>query len=152
MLNALDVANWFVSKANSQIVDELPEGISNMKLQKILYFAQAAHIVIHNKPLFKEEIEAWQYGPVVDVVYQEFKSFKNAPIKKVASNSYEETIDDNTALFLNSTWDIFGKYSAAKLVQMTHDHRPWKEAYRATNKTITKSALKQYYKDSFTTS
>lgn len=54
---------------------ELNQGISNLKLQKILYFIQAEFLVKKDEPCFEEIIEAWDFGPVIPAVYQEFKVF-----------------------------------------------------------------------------
>src|SRR5262245_19575381 len=75
MVSYQEVAYVFLKWAYSE-----GEIISNLKMQKLLYYAQAWHLVFFNKPLFKEEIEAWDLGPVVSEAYQEFKSFGNDPL------------------------------------------------------------------------
>ncbi len=59
---ALDIANKLLSHAANSGEGEL---MSNMKLQKMLYYQQGFHIAYFNTPLFDEDIEAWMYGPVV---------------------------------------------------------------------------------------
>lgn len=49
--------------------------VDNLKLQKLLYYCQGVHLVANQEPLFKEDIEARRYGPVVPKVYQTYKSF-----------------------------------------------------------------------------
>jgi len=149
-MKAIDVANWYVVKANSeQLGNNTSEGVSNLKLQKILYFAQAAHLALNNKkPLFDDDIYAWEFGPVVEDVYKSFKLSKNKPIEKPTNGDYKKISEDVT-VFLENVWDVFGKFSAAKLVQMSHDHKPWKEAYASDNKIITKGAMYDYYKSAF---
>jgi uncharacterized phage-associated protein len=63
---ALDIANKILAKASSSDSEEL---ISNMKLQKLLYYQQGFHLAYFGTPLFDEEIETWMYGPVVPAVY-----------------------------------------------------------------------------------
>ena len=149
-MKAIDVANWFVVKANSEnLGNDTSEGISNLKLQKMLYFAQAAHLALgNNTPLFDDEISAWEFGPVVEAVYQNFKSSKNQPIAKPTDENYKN-FNDETVGFLENVWSIFGKFSAAKLVQMSHEHKPWIEAYKSDNKTISKQKIFDYYKTAF---
>ena len=145
---AEQIADYFISKANEQLVDEkTSEGISNLKLQKIMYFAQAAFIVLNDSLLFKEDIEAWKYGPVVPVIYKKYKKQGNKPIQ---SKTQSEINDEEVLLFLENTWRIFGKYSAGQLVDITHQHKPWVEAYANKNDhKISPNALKSYYKDIF---
>lgn len=148
-MRAIDVANWFIDKANSELVDEeIVEGISNMKLQKLLYFAQAAKLSVDKKPLFEDEIEAWEYGPVVKDVYHKFKKYENQPISKPSNRDFRN-LDESTMEFLENIWDIFGKFSAARLVHIAHNHEPWKEAYKSRDKIITKKTLRSYYEDTF---
>ena len=152
-MQAIDVANWSIERANRDEVDESTgEGISNLKLQKILYFAQAAYLALNGKdsPLFEDDIVAWKYGPIVESVYKKLKANKAAPIKKPTDKSYLDTLDSEKIKFLEDVWELFGKYSAAKLVQLSHDHTPWKNAYaRGAGTVITKPELYQYYNGLF---
>lgn len=148
--SAEQIAEFFIKTANQQIIDEdgATEGITNLKLQKILYFAQAAYLAVHEKPLFKEEIEAWKFGPVVPSVYRKYKRYTNTAIPS------PETIvefDVNLINFLNSIWEIYGKYSATELVEITHNHKPWKQAFfeGKKNTIIEKSLMMSHYKGYF---
>ena len=77
-LTAQDVADYFLS-----IVDEEQgDSLSNLKLQKLLYYAQGFHLAIKNEPLFDEDIEAWTYGPVVPSVYNQYSQHGGDPIPK----------------------------------------------------------------------
>lgn len=150
-MKAIDIANWFINKANSEkLDDDVSEGISNLKLQKVLYFAQAAHLALNNsKPLFDDKICAWPLGPVVESVYQDFKQYSNKPIDGPTNKDYLKVVDAGLASFLENTWTIFGKFSAAKLVQMSHEHKPWKDAFKANKSVITKESMFDYYKSVF---
>ncbi len=151
-MQAIDIANWFIVKANSEKLDgQISEGISNLKLQKILYFAQAAHLALYSKkPLFEDEICAWKLGPVVESIYHQFKSANNNPIAKPTSNDYQK-IDQEKIAFLDNVWSIFGKFSAARLVQLSHEHKPWIDAFNSNSETITKQSMYDYYKSVFQT-
>jgi uncharacterized phage-associated protein len=144
--SAEEIASFFIEKANSQFIErDTPEGVSNLKLQKILYFAQAAHLVLRGAPLFSEKIEAWQYGPVVPGVYRTYQEYANKPIPepRVKPSNFDEDLVE----FLNNTWFIFGKFTAGQLVSMTHEHKPWKDAWarEGSKNEISPEALKEYY-------
>ena len=66
---ALDIAYKLLASAKNTAGGEL---MSNLKLQKMLYYEQGFHLAKFNTPLFDEEIEAWMYGPVVPAVYNHF--------------------------------------------------------------------------------
>lgn len=72
---AMDVACEMVNFAQS-----IGYPISNLKLQKELYFAQGYYLQAHGTPLFAEEISTWKYGPVVEKVYDWFQRFSNRKI------------------------------------------------------------------------
>ena len=130
--SAVDVARGFIQIANEQIVDipetgqKVHEGLTHLKLQKLLYFAQAAHLAIHGEPLFTDEIQAWAFGPVVPTVYREFAKYESGliPAEEAA------TLPDDVKLFLEEVWKIFGKYSATELVNLSHSVGPWSLLYK----------------------
>ena len=75
-IKASDVSDLFLCWAS--IDGDL---ITNLKLQKLLYYAQAWHLAHFGSPLFSDDIEAWQYGPVIKSIYQKYSKFGNQPIK-----------------------------------------------------------------------
>ncbi len=149
-VSASDVANYFISLSykDDEVDVDIHEGITNLKLQKMLYFAQAAHLALHDKELFKDKIEAWKYGPVVPVVYHNFQQYKNQPLPRPLNIP---KFHPEIKVFLDGIWELFDKYSAVELMHITHQHKPWKVAYRkGENKEITLQALRDYYKGIFT--
>src|SRR5260221_3271487 len=75
MISCFDVADYFIRLAN-----ETGSFISNLKLQKLVYYAQAWHLGIKGAPLFQEDFQAWVHGPVIPELYQKYKSFAWQPI------------------------------------------------------------------------
>jgi len=118
--SASDVAKYFLWKANQK-----GKKISNKKLQKLLYYAQAWHLVFNDgTPLFNEEIEAWVHGPVVRSVYDTFREFGFNPIISEVSNP----IDKTKTSFLDQIWDVYGNFDAEYLEMLTHREKPWQKA------------------------
>lgn len=116
--------------------------ITNLKLQKVLYFAQAYYLAKFKRPLFSNKIEAWEYGPVVPKVYEDYKKHKSNPI---ISEKDASSLSDKDKEIVKNIWDAFGGYSAGRLVDITHAHTPWKEAYQRKRNTIFQKSLKEYY-------
>src|SRR5258708_36262190 len=115
--SALAVANYFLGLAKANRVTLDP-----MKLQKLIYFAHGWHLALYDgEPLINEEIQAWQYGPVVQSVYHEFKQFGADPITKLATDidvASGEIVtpripmdDTQTMGLLNKIWEIYGTYT-----------------------------------------
>lgn len=143
MLKAQDIANYFLFKAEQ---DE--ELISNLKLQKLIYYAQGLHLAFNGSPLFNEKIKAWRYGPVVEELYFLYKRYGAGGIP--ADKSFKpKNIDKKTREFLGEVYTVFGQFSAMRLMDLTHIDQCWKDAqpngiisHRAMQK-----ALKKYIKD-----
>ena len=140
-----NVAKYLIYLASKDYVgeDKEREGITNLKLQKILYFAQAYYLAKLGRPLFAEKIEAWAYGPVIPEVYRKFKHKGSDPIILTEDQS---TITDEDKAILKRLWGTFGGYSASRLVDVVHSHSPWKKANASKdNKIISLKVIKEYY-------
>ena len=139
-----NVAKYLIYLASKEFVgdNEEREGITNLKLQKILYFVQAYYLAKLNKPLFSDNLEAWEYGPVVPSVYRKYKSKKSNPIICEEDKSSLSAEDKRV---VKKVWNSFGGYSASRLVDIVHAHTPWKEANESVNKVISQKSIKEYY-------
>ena len=134
---ALDIANKIISKTDLEHGDT----ISNLKLQKMLYYQQGFHLAYFGTPLFDEDIVSWQYGPVVPSVYKEYKSFESNSI-----STSEEGIslsDDEEELF-NNVYEEYNQFSAVALMKMTHEESPWKTT--EINSVISRDKMAAFFK------
>jgi uncharacterized phage-associated protein len=61
--------------------DDRSVGVTNLALQKIVYFSHVWSLVRLKRPLVRHKFEAWEYGPVLPYLYREFRSFDRVPIK-----------------------------------------------------------------------
>lgn len=120
MISANQVADFFLAFAK-----EHGDYISQLKLQKMVYYADAWFLVNNGSPLVSEEFEAWVHGPVVRTLYHRFKEYRWNPILEDVAFP---DLDELQAEHLAEIYDEFGKYSGYELEQMTHDEQPWIEA------------------------
>jgi uncharacterized phage-associated protein len=144
--SALDIANYFLYKAQ----EEGQELLSNLKLQKLVYYAQGLHLVIHDgQPLFEDKIEAWNYGPVVPDLYYRYKEWGANGIPANIDFNHE-MIYSETKTFLDEIYEVFGQFSAIRLMNLSHSDQCWIDAAGSGNE-ITHAAmcndLKKYLKD-----
>ena len=128
---SVKIANYFLKLAK-----EKDKPVSPLKLQKLLYFAHGWYLALEGKPLLKESIQAWRYGPVVRSIYDEFRDFKNQPITRLAgTEDFIRTFLDSKEIkrigsFLNSVWEVYGTHSAYELSGLTHrEGTPWRKVY-----------------------
>ncbi len=120
MATVHDVAKLFLSLSTRN-----EDAISNLKLQKLVYYAQGFHLALFNgQPLFNEKIEAWTHGPVVPELYHEYKKFGKGPIDGIEFDLDGKLSNDQIEL-IQEIYDIFGQFSAWKLRDMTHEESPW---------------------------
>ena len=131
MTKAVKVARYFLSLAD----EEAGDVISNLKLQKLLYYAQGFHLALFKKPLFDDEIRAWTHGPVVPSTYHVYKDFGAAAIPIPDDIDPNEITDEERGL-LDEVYNVYGQYSAWKLRNMTHTERPWVDAYNLGPDTV----------------
>ena len=140
-LTCFDIADYFLSLVDEDVGDS----ISNLKLQKLVYYAQGFSLALHDKPLFPKSIEAWAHGPVVRVLYDKYRDYEANPIPKPSKIKLSK-YDTATKELLNEIYAVYGQYSAWKLRELTHEDSPWINAYRKSNKEIPHPALKKYFK------
>jgi len=145
--SAQDIANYFLYKAQEE-AEEDQELISNLKLQKLVYYAQGLHLAICGEPLFDDAIEAWQYGPVVPTLYHLYKTYGAEGIP-IDTNFDSSKVDDETREFLDEIYELLGQFSAVGLMNMAHSDECWISA--GMNNEISHDSmmncLKKYLKD-----
>lgn len=135
-MKAEDIAKYFLTFTK----EEEGDTISNLKLQKLLYYAQGFYLTLYDKPLFEEDIFAWDHGPVVKEVYHMYKEHgsNGIPVEYIELSEY-----DNVKDFLNTIYKTYGQFSAWKLREMTHEESPWQETKR--NEIITHEVMKHFF-------
>ena len=142
MVRAQTVANQIVKSFRAK------GGISNLKLQKLLYYAQAWNLALYGKPLFRDRIEAWVHGPVVPPVFGAFKHFKWLPISSTVGSA---KFPDQYKPHLAEVIRVYGGFSPTELERLTHREAPWKEArggipnHQPSRAIITHDAMKRFY-------
>ena len=124
MIDPLDAAKYFIVRAYEENKDA---EMTNMKLQKLLYYAQSLHLALHDAPLFKDEIQAWRYGPVCPPAYHFYSQYESAQLPIPSGNGFSGLSSDVKEL-LEEVWSYFGLHNAQALSNMTHLETPWKEA------------------------
>ena len=98
---------------------------SPMKLQKLLYYAQAWNLAEHGEPLFDAEIEAWRKGPVVRSVWERHR-YQNQV--EVWDEGDATALTPSESQLVASVVARYGGFSRDDLSAMTHDEEPWQHA------------------------
>ena len=136
--NALDIAKYIIKYEG-----ERGYCISNLKLQKILYFLQAEFLVLIGKSLFNEDLIAWDFGPIVESVYYEYKVYGGAQIaSKINDHAY---IDKKHRGIINNLLEEIREYSTTQLAHFCHNQTPWKTARVRLNNVINLDELRDFF-------
>lgn len=148
-MEALQVARYFITLNNLECKEEAAD-LSKLKIQKLLYYAQGYYLALFNKPLFEENIEAWDHGPVVREVYDQFKQHEGiyVPTNAYRMNEAEqECIETDKRELIEEVFCLMGQYSAWKLRDKTHNEEPWLNSYETgKNNIISIAAIQSYFK------
>ncbi len=150
LTTASQLASYILFKAGERGIS-----VSNLKLQKLLYYCQAWHLSITGTELFSERIEAWVHGPVVPPVFGAYKAnrWMDLPVPTVAiidEGLPERTISEHVSEIL----DIYGNLSGTELERLTHREKPWLEArgdappYSPSNAIISPDTMREFYQAS----
>lgn len=137
-------ANFLLAECREQ-----GEVLTNLKLQKLLFYSQAWFLALENRPLFAEDFQAWVHGPVLPSQYHRFKEFTWRPLTiDVATPK----VDDSVGSHLMSIIEEFGTETAVALERMTHLEKPWLAARgdlgpsAISDAKISKVAMMDYYR------
>jgi uncharacterized phage-associated protein len=137
------VADYLLSASR-----EAGEILTNLKLQKLLYYAQGWFLALHKKALFDEDFEAWVHGPVLPSQYQRFKRFGWKPIMAALD---KPKLANAVVSHLDEILSVFGTEPAIALERMTHAEKPWREARGTLREDesscakISKRTMQKYY-------
>ena len=145
MPTAKDVAQYILSKQDVAAEDT----ISNLKLQKLVYYAQGFTLAMTNEPLFNEKIEAWDHGPVVPALYHEYKGYKGGSIPPPAEEDIQKVqgiFSDQQKEIIDEVLDVYGQFSAWKLRNLSHEDEPWINHHEKVDTTIYPDEMKNYFK------
>lgn len=127
--------------------DERGLEITNLALQKLLYFAHGWFYAIYELPLVKSKFEAWQYGPVQRVIYDQFKVCRDAPIRQLRATYIDPTTGEGIyrepkivpehAAIIRSILEKYAKYSVGELVRESHaEDSPWEYVWQQAEDAI----------------
>lgn len=121
--DVLEVAKYFLTKQDP----EAGEVITPLKLQKVVYYAQAWHLALFGEPFMEAHFEAWAHGPVNPLLYNEYREHRWSPIP--FPEDFDESIfNKEEQEFLDDVWGAYGRFDAKYLERLTHSELPWIEA------------------------
>ncbi|RCL04150.1 MAG: putative phage-associated protein [Candidatus Tokpelaia sp. JSC189] len=120
------VANQFLILAQNK-----NNTLTLMQLLKLVYIAHGWMLGLYGRPLIRDEVQAWQYGPVIPRLYNMIRSFKSNPVEGDI-DSINEKMDEQEVDIVDQVYQIYGQLSGPHLSRLTHQaSSPWHLTYKA---------------------
>ena len=142
-----DVSDYFLAFGN-----ETGDFISNLRLQKLVYYAQAWNLANYDKPLFTDKFQAWVHGPVIPALYHECKVNGAKPLlSDLELDVVEQEFDEQTRELLQEVAEVYMAYTGYQLELMTHREDPWIIARKnlpedaSCSNVISNKSMRDYY-------
>lgn len=129
---------------------ERGENLTPLKLQKLMFYADAWHLALYGTEITDEQFQAWVHGPVALSQFHRFKDLKWRPIMVDVE---KPALDEHLRKHLDEIIDVFGSETAVALEIMTHEEKPWLEAREGIasdepcKNFISKEVTRSYYSE-----
>ena len=127
MKSSVIVANRFLELAEAK-----GDKLTPMQLLKLVYIAHGWMLGLYGRPLIRDHVEAWQYGPVIPALYSHVRGYKGAPITGKISSILARggVLDEEEEDVVSQVYGIYGQMSGMRLSRITHaTGTPWSQTY-----------------------
>lgn len=135
--SSIAVANGFLDLARASALTVPPT--TNMKVQKLVYIAHGFTLAMRHEPLISSHVHAFQWGPVIPVLYEALKKYGDKPVPgpvELLPETEPLNVNDADGVYaaiVRGVWDKYGKLSAAQLSNITHQpDTPWDKTWKAS--------------------
>lgn len=121
------------------VIQSIPK-ITQLTLQKLLYYVQGLTSVIKEEPAFNEFILNWDYGPVVREIYDIYKDYGANEISEQQEIQLSPCLEEIIEIVVRD----YGRFNPSALIELTHEETPWKSTKK--NDVIEFDIIKDYFK------
>lgn len=155
--SVLAIANEFIERAQSA-----QRALTPMQVQKLCYISHGYRLALAHAPLIRDDVEAWDYGPVYPELYQALKRYGARPVSSlicennwavldhVRGNPVREDLTEDESGLVSAVFETFGGLQAFKLSNLTHaDGSPWQRTYRpnVASIAIPNALIESYFRE-----
>ena len=126
MASSITVANRFLELANTE-----GDALTPMQLLKLVYIAHGWMLGLYGRPLIGDDVEAWQYGPVIPRLYNSIRHYRGKPVNTTLRAPNGDVLDDLECDIVDQTYKLYGGKTGPALSRLTHQPgSPWHTIYR----------------------
>lgn len=138
-MDAIKLSGYVIQQFNNQ-----KKIVTNLKLQKVMYYIQGYFFKNFGYAAFEDEIRRWHYGPVVPIVYYEYNSNGAAPLK--CQDNVDIDLYNKERNLIQTIVKKCAGINTATLVEMTHHEEPWEQTEAGA--LISTEIIKNYFEKS----
>lgn len=125
MYDSRVVANRFL-----ELAQERNDTLTPMQVLKLVFIAHGWTLGLLGRPLIRDEVEAWQYGPVIPALYRAVSRFRSQPVEGPLPAPNQALPIDERGI-VDQVYDIYGQRSGPALSRLTHlPNSPWSLTYK----------------------
>ena len=142
--DARSVGNELIRRAH-----EAEREITPMQVLKLVYYCHAWMLGIYGRPLIRQPIEAWRYGPVVRELYRSIREYGGDPIPLLIDGVPDDDYDGDERRIIDQVWEQYGPLTGLQLSSLTHaPGTPWDMTWRKWGRDaiIPDSLIERYYR------
>ncbi len=147
MHSSITIAQKFLDSASQDNGNTL----TPMQLLKLVYIAHGYMLGQYSRPLIKEQVEAWKYGPVIKPLYDKIKSYRSDPVKRIShllcSALFTSGLTKDEEAVIKQVYDKYGRKDGIFLSSLTHNTgTPWEIAWKSGYSDISNDLIENHYR------
>jgi uncharacterized phage-associated protein len=125
MHDSRTIANRFLELAR-----ERGDTLTPMQLLKLVYIAHGWMLGLYGRPLIRDEIQAWQYGPVIPRLYNSMRVYGGGSVTSPVNAPAGDQLTTDERDIIGQVYDAYGARSGPSLSRLTHAAgTPWQLTY-----------------------
>lgn len=125
MADSITVANRFL-----ELAEDADDALTPMQILKLVYIAHGWMLGLYGRPLVSDDIQAWQYGPVIPRLYNAMRHFRSSPVEGPLPGAKGPSLNSDEESIVRQVYEIYGHLSGPALSRLTHAKgTPWDMTY-----------------------
>ncbi|MBA3357266.1 MAG: DUF4065 domain-containing protein [Pyrinomonadaceae bacterium] len=145
MYDVRTIANEFIRLASKS-----GQPLTNMQIQKLVYIAHGYGLAILHRPLIKQHVEAWRYGPVIPELYNALREYGAGFVQKPIRVASQEVLTESDKVLVATVFNSYKRFTGPQLSTMTHQaDSPWRRVYNPHaefhSEIISNDLIREYY-------
>ena len=140
------IANWFIRRARG----DHGRALTPMQLQKLVYFAHGWAMALHRDPLIRDEVQAWEFGPVIPSLYRALAQWGADPVTDEIEAAPDQELMPYEEEVLEEVYTAYAGYPAATLSALTHRRgTPWEKTFEpgSRGRVIENDLIAEHFSD-----